>query len=949
MIRTGMAQWPQDLARAYESKDVWRGVPLGEWYRRWAAEFGSRTAIVDGARRVSYAELADAADQTAQGLLDLGLRGGENILAQLPNSADFVVFLLACTRIGVAPVLMLRAHRDNELIAAARHVKATAVVVSGEDGAYDFVSLGRRVRDAVDTVRHVIASGEGRAADVVGLDALGRPAGDLGSVAPDPRDVALFLLSGGTTGQAKLIGRTHNDYEYNFRRSGEVCGFGPDTVYLAALPAGHNFPLGCPGILGTLAVGGTVVLVPSPNPESAFAAIAREKVTAVATVPAVLHRWAEHARSNPADLSSLKLVQVGGSVLTPQAYRSSRDALGCPVQQVFGMAEGLLNFTGLDDDEPTTATTQGRPMSEHDEILVVDESGTPVPAGAEGELLTRGPYTPRGYFDAPEHNRRSFTPDGWYRTGDLVRLAHGGNLVVTGRSKDIINRGGEKIATDEIEQFAVALPDVAEAAVVPYPDPELGERVCLFVVPASGRRAPALPELRAAFLAIGVAAFKIPERIESVAELPHTAIGKVDKKALRRLAEKHTTSVGSEPLPHNLLVSPAEPDTEGLPRYSWVVQAERPVEYEVRVSRNLFDPANPSLLLAGETSGGIGRRRVIVVDSAVDRIYGDQLRAYLAHHTVDARLCVLDATEENKTMDAVFRVIGELDEFGIDRRREPVIGIGGGVLLDIVGLACSLYRRHTPYVRVPTTLIGLVDAGVGAKTGVNFGGHKNRLGSYEPPVAALLDRAFLSTLDERHIRNGLAEILKIALIKDAALFDLLEQHGAALVTERLQGETPQTEAATRGVLRAAVHGMLEELQPNLWEHSLERLVDYGHTFSPTIEMRALPALLHGEAVNVDMALTTVIGWRRGLVTDRDRDRILDVMRALRLPTWHPECAPEILHRALVETTRHRDGQQRLPLPVGIGSATFVNDVTLDELAQASRDLAETSTLVGEAL
>jgi 3-dehydroquinate synthase len=250
---------------------------------------------------------------------------------------------------------------------------------------------------------------------------------------------------------------------------------------------------------------------------------------------------------------------------------------------------------------------------------------------------------------------------------------------------------------------------------------------------------------------------------------------------------------------------------------------------------------------------------------------------------------------------------------------------------------------------VPTTLIGLVDAGVGAKTGVNFGGHKNRLGSYEPPVAALLDRAFLSTVDGRHIRNGLAEILKIALIKDAALFDLLEQYGAELVTERLQGETPQTEAAARGVLRAAVQGMLEELQPNLWEHSLERLVDYGHTFSPTIEMRALPALLHGEAVNVDMALTTVISWHRGLVSEQDRDRILDVMRALRLPTWHPECAPEVLHHALVETTRHRDGQQRLPLPAGIGAATFVNDVTLDELVQASRDLEQTSTLVGEAL
>ena len=947
MIRSGAVPWPEDLARTYENEGVWRGVPLGEVYRGWAGKFGPRPAVVDGTRRLSYTELADAADDTAQGLLDLGLRNGDNIVVQLPNSADFVVLLLACTRIGVAPVLMLPAHRDNELIAAARHVRAAAVVVAGVHRGYDFEALGRRVRAEVPNVRHVIVAGERGAEDTVGLHDLARPATE--PVAPDPRDVALFLLSGGTTGQSKLIGRTHNDYEYNLRRSGEVCGFGPHTVYLVALPMGHNFPLGSPGALGTLAVGGTVVVVPSPNPESAFPVIARERVTAIATVPAVLRRWAEYASSHPVDLSSLELVQVGGSVLAPAAYRYARDALGCPVQQVFGMAEGLLNFTGPDDDEVVQATTQGRPMSRYDQILVVDQAGLPVPDGAEGELLTRGPYTPRGYFDASEHNRRSFTPDGWYRTGDLVRLVPGGNLVVTGRSKDIINRGGEKIAADEIEQFAVALPEVAEAAVVPYPDAELGERVCLFVVPAPSARLLSLADLRAAFTGLGVAAFKIPERIETVTELPYTAIGKVDKKTLRLLAEKQTTSVGSEPLPHNLLLSPAEPDAEGPPRYAWTVQAERPVEYEVRVARDLFDPANPSLLLAGEPKGGPGRRRFIVIDSTVDSLYGDKLRAYLDHHDVASRLCVMDATEENKTMDAVFRIVDELDAFGIDRRREPVIGIGGGVLLDIVGLACSLYRRHTPYVRVPTTLIGLVDAGVGAKTGVNFGGHKNRLGSYEPPVAALLDRSFLSTLEERHIRNGLAEILKIALVKDAALFDRLERYGARLVTERLQGLTPDSETATREVLRAAVHGMLEELQPNLWEHSLERLVDYGHTFSPTIEMSALPALLHGEAVNIDMALTTMIGWHRGLVTERDRNRILDVMRALRLPTWHPECAPEVLGRALTETTRHRDGLQRLPLPVGIGDATFVNDVSFDELVQASRDLQSVSTLAGEAL
>jgi 3-dehydroquinate synthase len=291
-------------------------------------------------------------------------------------------------------------------------------------------------------------------------------------------------------------------------------------------------------------------------------------------------------------------------------------------------------------------------------------------------------------------------------------------------------------------------------------------------------------------------------------------------------------------------------------------------------------------------------------------------------------------------MEAVFTVVNGLDSFGISRRHEPIIGIGGGVVLDIVGLASSLYRRGTPYIRVPTSLIGLVDAGVGIKTGVNFGCHKNRLGSYFASTVALLDRGFLSTIDDRHISNGLAEILKIALIKDARLFELLEEYAELLLTERLTGQTLTGDVVARDVFSRAVGGMLEELEPNLWEKQLERLVDYGHSFSPTLEMRALPALLHGEAVSVDMALTTVLAAERGLVSKQDRTRIFDLMRRLRLPIWHPLLEPGLLENALRETIRHRDGSQRMPIPVGIGAACFLNDLTVAELARAAEILRE---------
>ncbi|WP_395827071.1 sedoheptulose 7-phosphate cyclase [Archangium violaceum] len=373
---------------------------------------------------------------------------------------------------------------------------------------------------------------------------------------------------------------------------------------------------------------------------------------------------------------------------------------------------------------------------------------------------------------------------------------------------------------------------------------------------------------------------------------------------------------------------------------TWIVNAALPVHYQVRVVDGLLDPNNRTLLEAGATQRSGTLRRLVVIDALVDRLYGVQLRHYFQHHGVKYQILALPISETDKTMESVFSVVKAINEFGIARRHEPIIAMGGGVLMDIVGLAASLYRRSTPYVRVPTTLIGLVDAGVGAKTGVNHSSHKNRLGTYFPAKDTLLDRSFLRTLDTRHIVNGLAEILKIALIKDRTLFELLERYGTTLIEERFQGRTPESDQAAKQVIDRAITGMLEELELNLWEHKLERVVDYGHTFSPTVEMLALPELLHGEAVNIDMALTTVISAQRGLINLEERDRIFSLMRKLDLPVYHRLCEPTVLEEALADTVRHRDGLQRLPLAIGIGSACFVNDVQPSELREAISTLRE---------
>jgi 2,3-dihydroxybenzoate-AMP ligase len=541
-MRKGFVPWPDEVARRYRDAGYWRGRPFGAYIHEWAHRSGDAEAVTDGDVRLSYRRLAATADGLALRLLDAGLAPGDTILLQLPNTWEFVTLTLACLRAGIAPIMALPAHRGHELRHLAALAEVTAVAVPDRIGDFDHQELGRQVVAATPAAHTLLVAGDEIDDGVVDLRALARPADDpaaararLDELAPDSADVAVFLLSGGTTGLPKLISRTHDDYEYNARRSGEVCGLGPDTVYMAALPVAHNFPLACPGILGTLISGGRVVLARSPDPDRVFPLMAAEDVTATAAVPAVAQRWIDAVASgrHPAP-ATLRLLQVGGARLAPEIAARVEPVLGATLQQVFGMAEGLLNYTRPDDDDQIKIHTQGRPMSPDDEILIVDAADEPVPPEQMGALLTRGPYTPRGYYRADEHNVRAFTPDGWYRTGDVVRQHPTGNLIVEGRDKDMINRGGEKISAEEVENLLYRLPGVARAAAVARPDPDLGERVCAVIVPRPGHEI-TLETVRAELAVMEVARYNLPEHLVLLDELPLTKVGKIDKKALREL------------------------------------------------------------------------------------------------------------------------------------------------------------------------------------------------------------------------------------------------------------------------------------------------------------------------------------------------------------------------------------------------------------------------------
>ncbi|MEY9989280.1 2,3-dihydroxybenzoate-AMP ligase [Streptomyces sp. V4I8] len=535
----GWVPWPEPLAEKYRAEGYWEGRPLDRLLGDSAERTPGRTALVDAdGNRWTYAELDLRADRMAAGLRRLGIGSGDRVVVQLPNTDAFVVLFFALLRAGAIPVLTLPAHRESEIAHVAEVSGATAYAIPDLHDGFDHRALARALRKTVPGVEHVLVAGD--AAEFTALTDL--HADPVPLPVPDPGDVALLLLSGGTTGKPKLIPRTHDDYAYNVRASAEVCGFDGDTVYLVVLPTAHNFALACPGLLGTLMAGGTVALSPTPSPEDAFALIEREKVTATAVVPPIALLWLDAVEWEEADLSSLSLLQVGGSKLGAEPAARVAPALGCTLQQVFGMAEGLLNYTRLDDPPELVTGTQGRPMSPADEIRVVDADDRDVPPGESGELLTRGPYTLRGYYRAAEHNSRAFTTDGYYRTGDLVRILPSGHLVVEGRAKDQINRGGDKISAEELENHLLAHPGVHDAAVVGMPDATMGERTCAYLVPRG--QAPGQRELAAFLTERGVAAYKLPDRVEVMETFPRTSVGKIDKKALGRLIAERLRAEG---------------------------------------------------------------------------------------------------------------------------------------------------------------------------------------------------------------------------------------------------------------------------------------------------------------------------------------------------------------------------------------------------------------------
>lgn len=523
-------RWPDDFARRYREKGYWQDLPLTEILTRHADS--DALAIIDGERRFTYRQFQQSVNNLAAALQVQGVQRGETALVQLGNVAEFYITFFALLQVGVAPVNALFSHQRSELNAYASQIEPTLLIAdrahglfAGDDFINTFVNQHR-------SVRVVLLRGEGLEAEIA------RPAENF-IPSPTPADeVAFFQLSGGSTGTPKLIPRTHNDYYYSIRRSNEICGISAQTRYLNALPTAHNFAMSSPGSLGIFMAGGCVVLANDPSATLCFPLIEQHQITVTSLVPPAVSLWLQAIAEGAgnAQLASLQLLQVGGARLSATLAARIPAEIGCQLQQVFGMAEGLVNYTALDDAPERIMNTQGRPMCADDEVWVADENGNPLPRGEVGRLMTRGPYTFRGYYKSPEHNASAFDANGFYCSGDLIAIDEQGYITVQGREKDQINRGGEKIAAEEVENLLLRHEAVIHAALVSMEDSLLGEKSCAYLVVKQPLRA---VEVRRFLREQGVAEFKLPDRVECLEALPLTPVGKVDKKQLRLwLAER---------------------------------------------------------------------------------------------------------------------------------------------------------------------------------------------------------------------------------------------------------------------------------------------------------------------------------------------------------------------------------------------------------------------------
>jgi len=540
-IIRGWYPFSEEEIREYVSKGIWHNLTFGDILDRNAASLPDKVAIIDDTRSVTWRELKQRASRLAIHFLKLGLEYGDFVVLVTPNVVEFYYLLFGFARIGVIPVMCLPRHRKQEVSHMVSLHGAKAIIVpTGEK--FDYVGMVKEFCSEAPSLKIFCTIGGAPVKDWISVEELLEVnvekdyLGDyLNQFKPDPNDLVMEQLSGGTTGLPKGIPRTHNDYIYIWDYVGRREGNTDETVCLCIPPVAHNMPIS--DIAGPMFLrGGTVVITKSTRPEDHFRIIEKHKVTNVDLVPVLITYWMEAAEARKKyDLSSLKLISCGAQKAKPEIVKWCIEKLGVSFCNTFGMTEGPVISTRWNSPKEAQFNTVGRPILVDNLVTVrlVDTNNREVRPGEVGELIVKGPMmTFKGYFRNPEENAKCFDEEGFFHTGDLMSLRPDGRYVVEGRKKDMIIRGGENVYPEPVEGWLMKHPKIRNAVAVGVPDPKLGEKLCAFVQVGDGQRL-TLEEVQQFMKEQGIAVFQWPELLEVVQGWPLTAMNKIDKRLLR--------------------------------------------------------------------------------------------------------------------------------------------------------------------------------------------------------------------------------------------------------------------------------------------------------------------------------------------------------------------------------------------------------------------------------
>ncbi len=527
---------PQRI-QEYTKKGYWDSTTLSDLWDDNARKYPAREALVDSNTRLTWAQAKVRIDRLALGLVELGIKKDELIVIQTPNMVELVLMRVACEKAGVLCLPVLRSLRNVEVENILSRTKAVGIMIPYKFRDYDYYQMVKEVRPRLPALRHVFVVGAEVPPDCISVSKMMErkleeeyPADFLKSRKTPSTEFSLIAHTTGSTGFPKFVEYPMCCRIFQARRNAAHLKLTKDDVF-AMLPPASIGPNSNAYFAAAL-VGAKVTMLEKFEPEAALELIQRERVTFVCGVPAILAMIVRHPNRKKYDTSSVRYWWSGGAKLDYQVGLDVEKEMGGVIIGGLGATDWGGECINIGDSSmEIRLTTVGHPIDDS-EIKLVDEDGKEVPRGEVGEILARGPACVSGYFGDAEANKQMWTEDGWYKLGDLGRWDKLGNLVVVGRKKDMIIRGGQNIYPIEIENLLLTNPKVQDVALVGYPDEVMGEKACAFVVPRESMEF-TFKEMTDFLKSRNIALYKLPERLEIMDKFPLVGDQKIDKKALR--------------------------------------------------------------------------------------------------------------------------------------------------------------------------------------------------------------------------------------------------------------------------------------------------------------------------------------------------------------------------------------------------------------------------------